>query len=70
VSAKIIAYECVAPSHEPNAAYPDKLTINEGGWAFCPFDARADGHDWHATGGEDLATLLRRRGHASLPNAR
>jgi hypothetical protein len=31
-------------------------------WAFCPFDARAQGHLWRSTGGADLETLLRHVG--------
>ena len=60
MNATIIEYECVAPTHRPSLSRVDKLTIHGGRWAFCPFDARADGHEWQATGGADFDTLLRR----------
>jgi hypothetical protein len=36
---------------------PDKLTVHEGKWAFCPYDAKATGHQWMATGGLPLSML-------------
>ncbi len=60
----LIAYECVAPEHQPSLLLPDKLTIHEGSWAFCSFDSHADGHLWRETGGTDYADLLRRAGIA------
>ena len=60
--AKLIAYECEAPAHQPSLMHPDKLTIHGHEWAFCPFDARADGHRWKQTGGIDLESLTRRFG--------
>jgi len=60
VFAKLIDYECVASAHRPALEHPDKLTIHDGHWAFCPFDALAEGHEWRETGGEDLAALERR----------
>lgn len=66
-SKKLIAYECVAPEHQPSLLHPDKLTINEGHWAFCPFDARATGHVWRETGGGDFEALLTKSGlHSRL----
>jgi hypothetical protein len=62
MGAKLIAYECVAPEHEPSLLYPDKLTINEGQWAFCPFDARATGHVWRESAGAEFSELLIRAG--------
>jgi hypothetical protein len=62
MGAKLIAFECTASAHQPTLMYPDKLTIHDGAWAFCPFDARATGHLWRSTGGEDLETLLRHVG--------
>ena len=62
MGAKLIAFECAASSHRPTLMHPDKLTIHEGAWAFCPFDARAEGHLWRSTGGADLETLLRHVG--------
>jgi hypothetical protein len=66
---KLIAYQCTAPSHPPSLLHADKLTVHQRGWAFCPFDARADGHRWTDTGGEDLDTILRRAGLGIAPSA-
>jgi len=60
----LIAYECVAPEHQPSLLFPDKLTIHKGSWAFCGFDSHADGHQWRETGGAPFAELLRKAGIA------
>ena len=60
--ANLIAYRCVASDHPPTLLHPDKLTIHDGEWAFCPFDARAGGHKWEVTGGEAVEVLMRRAG--------
>jgi hypothetical protein len=53
-----VAYECRAPSHRTrDGGRSDKLTVHDGQWAFCPHDARADGHEWIATRGRPLFTL-------------
>jgi len=52
-----VAYECTAPAHQRGEAGPDKLTVHEGAWAFCPYGARSEGHEWKATGGVPLAML-------------
>lgn len=40
-----VAYECTAPSHQVGEGGADKLTVHDGKWAFCPFDAKAAGHE-------------------------
>ena len=62
MAAKLIAYQCVATDHQPSHLHPDKLTIYDGHWAFCAFDARANGHKWDETGGEQLEILMRHAG--------
>ncbi len=62
----LIAYECIAPGHQPTPQHADKLTIHEGAWAFCAFDALATGHEWRETGGVDVDTLVRRGRHAAV----
>lgn len=62
VGARLIAYECVAAAHQPSLVYPDKLTVYQGAWAYCAFDARAAGHEWRETGGVELAALVRNYG--------
>lgn len=53
-----VAYECDTPAHRASdGGGPDKLTVHEGEWAFCPFDARAAGHEWRPTGGLTLSML-------------
>ena len=62
MKASLIAYECVASEHRPTLSHPDKLTVHEGHWAFCAFDARANDHEWRATGGESIDRLMARAG--------
>ena len=69
MAARLIAFECIADGHRPSLVPPDKLTIHEGAWAFCPFDARADGHRWRATGGIDLEQITRHAGLSAVPTA-
>jgi hypothetical protein len=53
-----VAFECHAPSHRVSeGGGPDKLTVHEGKWAFCPYDAKADGHEWAPSGGMPLSML-------------
>lgn len=67
MAAKLIAFECVARDHQPTLLHPDKLTVHDGEWAFCAFDARAEGHEWRRTGGMDLASLAYRAGLTGVP---
>ena len=67
MGATLIAYECIATGHQPTPQHADKLTIHEGAWAFCAFDTLATGHEWRATGGVDMDTLVRRGRHAPVP---
>ena len=61
-----IGFECIAPEHrlKDDDDMPDKLTIVDGEWAYCPRSARAEGHEWKTTGGEDYASLTRRISHS------
>ena len=52
-----VVYECMAPSHRIGEGGPDKLTVHQRQWAFCPFDVKAEGHEWMATGGLSLSML-------------
>lgn len=48
----------MAPEHlDRNGALVDHLTIHETDWAYCPSNARTDGHDWKATGGVSMGDL-------------
>jgi hypothetical protein len=53
-----VGFSCVAPAHQVGDGGPDKLTVHEGQWAYCSFDARADAHEWRTTEGVTL-TMLR-----------
>jgi len=64
MGSKLIAYSCDAPGHQPGSMPPDKLTVHQREWAFCAYDARADGHRWQKTGGASYEDLLRRAGIA------
>jgi hypothetical protein len=69
VSEDLVELECVAEAHAPSGDGPDKLTIHEGRWAFCPYNVHADGHVWRETGGADLSVLLGRARLALRPIA-
>jgi hypothetical protein len=58
MGAKLIAYQCIAAAHQPSLLHPDKLTIHNSHWAFCPFDARATDHEWTDTGGIEFEKLM------------
>ena len=64
-----IAYECVARPHQ-SGGDADKLTIHDGQWAYCPCDAKAEGHEWKPTGGRPLFTFAKRSSQASEPRKR
>jgi hypothetical protein len=52
-----VTYRCTAPSHQSADGGPDKLTVHDGKWAFCPYDAKAEGHEWAPSGGLSLSLL-------------
>ena len=54
-----VVYTCQAESHQSGGGGPDKLTVHKGEWAFCPYDARSDGHQWVATAGIAIDALRR-----------
>jgi hypothetical protein len=47
VKSALIEFMCVTPDHD-SSRLPDvdHLTVHEGGWAYCPQDARAVAHEW------------------------
>ena len=70
----LIVFVCTAPGHLDGKLGKDRVTIYNGGWAYCPHDTRADGHLWTPTGGLTIgdieANLRRMREHsASRPTA-
>ena len=53
-----IGFICRAPAHlDKNGALVDHLTVHEKEWAYCPANARTDGHDWKASGGVTMGEL-------------
>jgi hypothetical protein len=68
----VIHFRCVAAKHQDaKAGTSDTLTIHEGKWAYCPYDIRADGHQWEATGGISVneVRLLVERGRNARRSA-
>ena len=68
----LIHYVCIADAHASREAKSssDTLTIVTKRWAYCAFDARADGHQWQETEGvtiEMLRSGLTRSPFAQLP---
>ena len=68
----LIHYVCVADAHAPreSKSSSDTLTVVSNRWAYCGFDARADGHEWQETEGvtiEMLRSGLGRGRFAQLP---
>jgi hypothetical protein len=57
----IIYWECRAKNHRALASRHGVggLTINEGSWAYCDGAGSDDAHDWSATGGVALESLVR-----------
>ena len=53
----LIAFTCAAKAHQASEAGPDRWTVHEGKWAYCGYDARADGHEWKANDGLTLSML-------------
>jgi hypothetical protein len=68
----LIHYVCIADAHASREAKSssDTLTVVTNRWAYCAFDARAEGHEWQETDGmtiEMLRSGLTRGPFAQLP---
>lgn len=63
----LIKYVCISDAHVSRQARStsDTLTIVAGRWAYCAFDARAEGHDWRETEGVTVEAL-----RSGLPHGR
>jgi hypothetical protein len=59
----LIHYVCIADAHasRESKSRSDTLTVVANRWAYCAFDARAEGHEWRETEGVTLEVL--RAGH-------
>jgi hypothetical protein len=54
-----ISYVCIAGAHatRERRSSSDTLTVVSGRWAFCPSDAKAEGHEWQETEGVTIEAL-------------
>jgi hypothetical protein len=52
-NAGLVEYFCMRADHNaaPHGSASDHLTVVERAWAYCPKDAKLDGHVWEPTGG-------------------
>ena len=63
----LIHYVCIADAHasRESKSRSDTLTVISNRWAYCAFDARAEGHEWHETEGMTIEVL-----RSGLPQGR
>ncbi len=54
-----IHYVCIAGAHatRERKSSSDTLTVVSGRWAFCPSDAKGEGHEWQETEGVTIEAL-------------
>ena len=67
-----IHFVCIADAHltAERRSSSDTLTVVSGRWAFCPSDAKREGHQWQETDGLTLEVLrsgLPKNAFAKLP---
>jgi hypothetical protein len=56
----LVHFRCTNPAHaRPASERSDTVTLNEGLWAYCPFNVRAGDHRWSPTGGVTIEELRR-----------
>jgi len=63
----LIHYVCIVDAHasRERKSSSDTLTVVSNRWAYCAFDARADGHEWREIEGVTIETL-----RSGLPRGR
>lgn len=54
-----VHYVCIADAHSTRErrSASDTLTVVSGRWAFCPSDAKGEGHEWQETEGVTIEAL-------------
>jgi len=54
-----VHYVCIADAHatRERRSSSDTLTVFSGRWAFCPSDAKGEGHEWQETEGVTIEAL-------------
>jgi hypothetical protein len=62
-----IQFVCIADAHATaeRRSSSDTLTVVSGRWAYCPSDAKGQGHEWQETDGVTLEAL-----RSGLPKGR
>jgi hypothetical protein len=68
----LIHFICIADAHatRETKSSSDTLTVISNQWAYCAFDARAEGHQWQEAEGvtfEELRSGLTRSRLSKLP---
>jgi hypothetical protein len=68
----LVHFICIADAHatRETKSSSDTLTVVSNQWAYCAFDARAEGHDWQETEGvmfEELRSGITRGRFSRLP---
>jgi hypothetical protein len=68
----LIHFVCIAAAHttRETKSSSDTLTVVSNQWAYCAFDAKAEGHEWHETEGVTFEGLRSGLSHGRLPKLR
>lgn len=63
----LIHYVCIADAHASpqRKSASDTLTVIAGRWAYCPFDAKGEDHEWRETEALTIESL-----RSGLPHGR
>ncbi len=64
----LIHFVCMAGAHASpeRKSASDTLTVVAGRWAYCAFDAKGEGHQWHETNGVTIEALRSGLAHSRL----
>ena len=62
----LIYFRCRAPRHRARASRTGTIVVRHGTAAFCPADFSDDPHEWEATGGVSLESLLDTTAHVDV----
>jgi hypothetical protein len=64
----LVHFVCIADAHatRETKSSSDTLTVISNQWAYCAFDAKAEGHEWHETEGVAFEGLRSGLSHGRL----
>jgi hypothetical protein len=64
----LVHFVCIADAHatRETKSSSDTLTVVSNRWAYCAFDAKAEGHEWHETEGVTFEGLRSGLSHGRL----